>query len=184
MFQQISLSGMLEIKAVDIKHKDEIKEEQHGSLVSEHSIGVFHDHYYIYHLDLDIDGEDNSFVKTNLKTVRITDGSSERKSYWTIDAQTIKTESDAKIKLGSAPSELAIVNPNKKTSIGNEVGYRLIPAAPVHPLLTEDDYPQQRGAFTNYNVWVTPYNRTEKWAGGLYVDQSRGEDTLAVWAKK
>lgn len=30
------------------------------------------------------------------------------------------------------------------------------------------------------NVWVTPYNRTEKWAGGLSVDQSRGDDTLAV----
>jgi len=28
------------------------------------------------------------------------------------------------------------------------------------------------------------YNRTEKWAGGLYVDHSHGEDTLAVWTKK
>jgi primary-amine oxidase len=76
------------------------------------------------------------------------------------------------------------VNPNKKTAVGNEVGYRLIPAIPAHPLLVEDDYPQIRGAFTNFNVWVTPYNRTEKWAGGLFVDHSRGEDTLAVWTKK
>ncbi|XP_054794655.1 primary amine oxidase-like [Prosopis cineraria] len=180
----IALSGMLEIKAVDIKHNDEIKEEQHGILVSENSIGVYHDHYYIYHLDLDIDGEENSFVKTDLKTVKVTDGSSKRKSYWIAEAQTLKNESAAMIRLGVSPSELAIVNPNKKTSIGNEVGYRLIPAMPAHPLLFEDDYPQLRGAFTNYNVWVTPYNRSEKWAGGRYVDQSRGEDTLAVWTKK
>ncbi|XP_054804433.1 primary amine oxidase-like [Prosopis cineraria] len=179
----IALSGMLEIKAVDIKHKDEIKEEQHGTLVSENSIGINHDHFYIYHLDLDIDGEENSFVKTDLKTVKVTDRSSKRKSYWVAEAQTLKNESAAKIRLGVSPSELAIVNPNKKTSVGNEVGYRLIPAMPAHPLLVEDDYPQIRGAFTNYNVWVTPYNRSEKWAGGLYVDQSRGEDTLAVWTK-
>ncbi|XP_028773514.1 primary amine oxidase-like [Neltuma alba] len=180
----IALSGILEIKAVDIKHKDEMKEEEHGTLVSENSIGVYHDHFYIYHLDLDIDGEENSFVKTDLKTVKVTDGSSKRKSYWIAEAQTLKNESAAKIRLGSSPAELAIVNPNKKTSVGNEVGYRLIPAMPVHPLLIEDDYPQMRGAFTNYNVWVTPYNRGEKWAGGLYVDQSHGEDTLAVWTKK
>ncbi|KEH32233.1 amine oxidase [copper containing] protein, putative [Medicago truncatula] len=180
----IALSGILEIKATNIKHKDEIKEDLHGTLVSENSIGVYHDHFYIYYLDLDIDGTHNSFEKTSLKTVRITDGSSKRKSYWIIETQTVKTESDAKITIGLAPGELAFVNPNKKTVVGNEVGYRLIPAIPAHPLLTEDDYPQIRGAFTNYNVWVAPYNRTEKWAGGLYVDHSRGDDTLAVWTKK
>ncbi|MCL7039310.1 hypothetical protein MKW94_014253, partial [Papaver nudicaule] len=27
-----------------------------------------------------------------------------------------------------------------------------------------------------------PHNKTEKWAVGLYVDQSRGDDTLAIWS--
>ncbi|KAL5065324.1 hypothetical protein RYX36_027061 [Vicia faba] len=152
----IALSGIIEIKGTNIKNKDEIKEDLH----------------------------DNSFEKTSLRTVRISNGSSKRKSYWTTETETAKTESDAKITIGVAPAELAIVNPNIKTAIGNEVGYRLIPAIPAHPLLTEDDYPQIRGAFTNYNVWVTPYNRTEKWVGGLYVDHSRGDDTLAVWTKQ
>ncbi|XP_027332827.1 primary amine oxidase-like [Abrus precatorius] len=180
----IALSGILEVKGVDIKHKNEIKSDQHGTLVSTNSIGVYHDHFYIYHLDLDIDGQENSFEKTNLKTVRVTDGSSKRKSYWTVETETANTESDAKIILGSSPSELSVVNPNKKTAVGNDVGYRLIPAIPAHPLLTEDDYPQIRGAFTNYNVWVTPYNRNERWAGGLYVDHTIGDDNLAVWTKK
>ncbi|MED6119772.1 hypothetical protein PIB30_014631 [Stylosanthes scabra] len=180
----IALTGILEIKPVDAKHKSEIKKDEHGTLVSANSVGVYHDHFYIYHLDLDIDGVDNSFEQTNLKTVRVTDGSSKRKSYWTVETKTANTESDAKISIGMAPAELAIVNPNKKTAVGNQVGYRLISGATAHPLLTEDDYPQIRGAFTNHNVWVTPYNRSEKWAGGLYVDQSRGEDTLAVWTQK
>ncbi|CAJ2634497.1 unnamed protein product [Trifolium pratense] len=180
----IALSGILEIKGTNIKHNDEIKEDIHGKLVSANSIGVYHDHFYMYYLDLDIDGTHNSFEKTSLKTVRITDGSSKRKSYWTTETQTAKTESDAKITIGYAPAELVVVNPNLKTAVGNHFGYRLIPAIPAHPLLSLDDYPQIRGAFTNYNVWVTPYNRTEKWAGGLYVDHSRGDDTLAVWTQQ
>ena len=74
------------------------------------------------------------------------------------------------------------MNPNKKTKVGNNVGYRLIPGSAIRPLLSYNDYPQIRGAFTNNDVWVTPYNKSEKWAGGLYVDQSQGDDTLAVWS--
>ncbi|BAT77221.1 hypothetical protein VIGAN_01531800 [Vigna angularis var. angularis] len=118
---QISLSGILEINGVDIKHKKEIKSDQHGTLVLENSIGVYHDHFYIYHLDLDIDGVNNSFEKTSLKTVRVTDGSSKRKSYWTTETETAESENDAKITIGSTPGELSVVNPNKKTSVGNDV---------------------------------------------------------------
>ena len=97
-------------------------------------------------------------------------------------SETAKTEADARIKLGLKQSELVVINPNKKTKLGNKIGYRLVPGSVAQPLLSVDDYPQIRGAFTNYHVWVTPYNKSEKWAGGLCVDRSRGEDTLAVWS--
>lgn len=143
---------------------------------------MYHDHFFTYYLDLDIDGEANSFVKTNLETVRVKDHTTPRKSYWTVVKETAKTEADARVNFGFKPSELVVVNPNKRTKQGNQIGYRLIPGSVMHPLLVSDDYQQIRGAFTNYNVWVTPYNKTEKWAGGLYVDRSRGDDTLAVWS--
>ncbi|KAH1190971.1 Primary amine oxidase [Glycine max] len=180
--EEVGLTGILGIKATAYTHVDQIKEDAFGTLLTDNTIGVHHDHYLTYHLDLDIDGEANSFVKTNLETVRVTDHSSPRKSYWTVVRETAKTEADARIKLGLKPSELAVVNPNKETKPGNKMGYRLFPFTVANPLLAPDDYPQLRGSFTNYNVFVTPYNKSEKWAGGLYADQSRGEDTLAVWS--
>lgn len=150
--------------------------------MAENTIGVNHDHYLNYHLDLDVDGEANSFVKTHLVTKRVPENTTPRKSFWTVSSETVKTDTDARTKLGLKAAELVVINPNKKTKTGNNLGYRLIPGSVSSPLLLEDDFPQIRGAFSNYNVWVTPYNKSEKWAGGKFVDQSRGEDTLAVWS--
>ncbi|XP_061338627.1 amine oxidase [copper-containing] alpha 2, peroxisomal-like [Gastrolobium bilobum] len=178
----VGLTGTLLVKAGEYTNTDQIKEDIYGTLLADNTIGVYHDHFLTYYLDLDIDGVANSFVKSNLETVRVKGHTSPRKSYWTVVSETAKTEADARINLGFKPSELVVVNPNKKTKPGNKIGYRLVPGSVVHPLLVTDDYPQIRAAFTNYNVWVTPYNKSEKWASGLFVDRNRGDDTLAVWS--
>ncbi|GMY27430.1 amine oxidase [copper-containing] alpha 2, peroxisomal-like [Fagus crenata] len=139
----IGLTGVLEVKGVTYTHIDQIKEDVHGTLVADNTIGVYHGHFLKYYLDLDVDGEANSFVKNNLETIRVKDHNSPRKSYWTVVSETAKIESDAQIQLGLKQAELVVVNPNKKTKVGNN---------------------------------------SEKWTGGVYVDQSRGDDTLAVWS--
>ncbi|CAN1807806.1 Amine oxidase [copper-containing] alpha 2, peroxisomal [Linum perenne] len=180
----VGLTGLLEVRGTEYTHKDQIQEESYGTLLAENTIGSHHDHFLTYHLDLDIDGEENSFLKSKLETTRAPNHSSPRKSYWTVVTETAKTEADAKIRLGSEQVDLSFINPNKKTNVGNSVGYRLIPGSATRPLLSDDDYEQMRGAFTKYNVWVTPYNESEKCAAGVYVDQSRGDDTLATWSSR
>ncbi|XP_052188458.1 amine oxidase [copper-containing] alpha 2, peroxisomal-like [Diospyros lotus] len=180
----VGLTGLLEIRGSSYTHSSQIQEEVYGTLLAPNTIGSYHDHFLIYHLDLDVDGDANSFIKSTLQTTRVRGAGSPRKSYWTVQSETAKTESDAKVRLGSKPAELLVVNPNKKTKMGNPVGYRLIPGLSATSILSDDDYAQIRGAFSKYHVWVTPWNKSEKWASGLYVDQSRGDDTLAAWTRR
>lgn len=115
------------MKAVPYTHIDEIAEEVYGTLVADNTIGVSHGHFITYHLDLDIDGDTNSFMKTHLITKRVKDKNIPRKSYWNVEHEIAKTEYDPKLQIGLNPLELLVVNSYKRTKTGNKVGYRLVP---------------------------------------------------------
>ncbi|KAL5070133.1 hypothetical protein RYX36_021020 [Vicia faba] len=181
---KVALTGVLEMKAVSYRHKSQIKERVFGTLVAKNTIANYHDHLITYYLDLDIDDNANSFINAKLQKVKANESGTPRKSYWTVIKEPAKREAEARIRLGSEPAELLIINPNKMTKLGNEVGYRLISGQPVSSLLSDDDFPERRASYTKYQVWVTAYNRSERWAGGFYADRSRGDDGLAVWSRK
>ncbi|KAJ0482830.1 putative primary-amine oxidase [Helianthus annuus] len=160
-------------------------EDMTGTLVSENVIGVVHDHHISYHLDMDIDGPNNSFAEVNLVREETSLGQSPRKSYLKAKRKVAKTENDAKIKLKLYdPSEFHVFNPTRRSRLGNPTGYMIVPGGTAASLLDHDDPPQIRAAVTNNQIWVTPHNKSEVWAGGLLTSQSKGEDTLAVWSAR
>ncbi|KAL9253760.1 Amine oxidase [copper-containing] gamma 1-like protein [Drosera capensis] len=184
---KVGLSGILMIRGTPYTNLNEVSESKnlYGTLISENVVGVIHDHYITYYLDMDIDGSDNSFVKVDIRRQETSPGESPRKSYLKATRNLAKTEKDAQIKLKLyEPAEFHVINPNKKTRVGNPVGYKVVAGGTAASLLDLDDPPQKRGAFTNNQIWVTPYNRSEEWAGGLFVYQNKGEDTLATWSSR
>ncbi|KAL6871524.1 hypothetical protein ACP4OV_014353 [Aristida adscensionis] len=164
-----SLTGIMEMKVTHYTHADQIAGDAHGTLVTENTVAVYHDHFLTYRLDLDVDGTNNSFVKNSMAAMRNTGdpatggADTPRRSYWTVRREVAETEADGLVDVnGGPPADLVFVNPSKKTRMGNEVGYRLIPAsATAVSLLSDDDYPQRRASYTKKQVWVTPYDKSE-----------------------
>ncbi|KAJ0964150.1 hypothetical protein J5N97_029272 [Dioscorea zingiberensis] len=184
---KVSLSGMLLVKGTTYQNLSQVPEGEdlHGTLLTDNLIGVVHDHFLSFYLDMDIDGPDNSFAKLHMIKQETSPGESPRKSYMKVIRSIAKTEKDAQVKLSLYdPSEFHIINPSRISGVGNPSGYKLVPAATAASLLDLDDPPQRRGAFTNNQIWVTPYNQSEEWAGGFFVYQGRGDDNLATWSDR
>uniref|UniRef100_A0A2P2JEL7 Amine oxidase n=1 Tax=Rhizophora mucronata TaxID=61149 RepID=A0A2P2JEL7_RHIMU len=182
---KVSLSGMLMVDGTPHENVYQISniKEMTGPLVSENVIGVLHDHFITFHLDMDIDDTNNTFVNVNLVKEDTLPGKPPRKSYLKVRRHVAKTEDDARIKLKLYdPSEFHIINPSRRSRLGNPTGYKVVPRGNAASLLDHLDPPQLRAAFTNNQIWVTRYNRSEQWAAGLLAYQSRGDDTLAVWS--
>uniref|UniRef100_J3N5U0 Amine oxidase n=1 Tax=Oryza brachyantha TaxID=4533 RepID=J3N5U0_ORYBR len=98
---QVSLTGLLEVKGMTYTHTDKVKQDTHDMLVSENTIAVYHNHYATYHLDLDVDGTNNSFVKSTVTAVRDTGCDIPRRSYWTVRREVAKREADGEVDLGA-----------------------------------------------------------------------------------
>ncbi len=154
-----------------------------GHLVAAHTLAVHHDHFFNFRLDLDVDGPQNSFRIEELTPQRLGQDSP-RKSLWMIEPKTARTEQEAKLRvMMDKPALWRVINPHVKGPLGHPVSYQLVPGHNSVSLLSPEDYPQQRAAFTDYHLWVTPYHPDERYAGGTYPNQSRGGDGLPTWTR-
>jgi primary-amine oxidase len=157
--------------------------DEYGHFVGENTIGVNHDHFFSFRLDLDVDGQNNTFMADRLEK-RELPASTHRKSIWVVKPTVAKTERDAMIDIHmDRPSMWMFVNPNVRGPLGYPTGYEIMPGNTVWSLLDADDGMQKAGAFCNHQLWVTPYRPDELYAAGVYPTQSKGEDGLAVWTK-
>ena len=183
---RVGATGLDEVKGTKSRTANEDSSGEasaYGRFIAENVVGVDHDHFFSFRLDFDIDGSANSFVRDRLSVKRLP-ASSPRKSLWIAVPETLKTEQQARLHMGmDQPEVWRVVNPSVKSALGYPVGYELMPGANEMSLLAPDDYPQKRAGFTDYQLWVTPYNENERYAAGDFPMQSKGGDGLPAWTK-
>jgi primary-amine oxidase len=158
--------------------------ESYGHLVAKNTLGVNHDHFFSYRLDLDVDGQNNSFMMHRLVRKELPQGGP-RKSIWVTEPSIAANERDAMMDIHlETPSMWLFVNPNVKGPLGHPTGYEIMPGATAASLLDPEDGMQKVGAFSAHQLWVTPYEPNERYAGGTYPISSKGNDGLAAWTKE
>jgi primary-amine oxidase len=156
---------------------------KHGTLVAPHLVAVHHDHYFNFRLDLDVDGQANSFSQEVYKPMALPAGSP-RRSVYVVEPTVPATERAAQIDTHHGPMKLRVTNEAKTNGVGNPVSYEVVAANHARLLLDPEDWPAKRARFLAHDVWVTPYAAGERYAGGQYMLGSRGDDGLPVWTAK
>ena len=183
----VGATGIIETKGVKEKssngHAMSGSPDEYGTFVAENTIGVNHDHFFSFRLDVDIDGQNNSFMADRLVKKPLSNPA--RKTIWAVEPSTAKTEKDAMLNINlEKPSMWHFINPNVKGPLGYPTGYELMPGTTAASLLDPDDGPQKVGAFSAHQLWVTPYKPYERYAAGVYPTDSKGsDDGLAIWTK-
>jgi primary-amine oxidase len=183
----VGATGVVETKGVKETHvADKMGENptelRYGTLVAPNLMAVNHDHYFSFRLDLDVDGSKNSFMIDRM--VPQTISSNNRTSIWAVQTSLAKTEKDGMIDLDYRhPAMLTFINPNAHGRLGYATGYEIMPAATAVPIVSPEDASQRVGGFSLHQMWVTPYNSDERYAGGTYVSSSKGMQGLPEWTK-
>jgi primary-amine oxidase len=180
----VGSTGIDEVKGVASKNSATRHgtDGDYGTFIADNLIGVNHDHFFCFKLDLDVDGTSNSFETVRLKKIRL-NGQSARRSLWVAQSKIAEVESEAKLNEDmDEPTLWRVINPNITNAMGDPVSYELMPEHNISDLLDPDDYPRKRAGFADYQLWVTPYT-PEQAAAGIYPNQSKGGDGLPAWTK-
>ncbi len=170
------------VKSTSMHDATAAQDTAYGTLIAPNLVAPNHDHYFSFRLDMDVDGPRNSFELSRLTETPVTN--SPRTSVWQVKSTILKTEAEARLDYNPIrPSAWEVINESKHTNVGHHSGYALIPVnSAIKNILSPDDYPVRRAAFSLHNLWVTPYQPNERYAGGIYVNQSTGADGLHAWS--
>jgi len=179
----VGASGIDQVKGVGARGMADpsaAHDTAYGSLVAPNLVGVNHDHFLSFRLDVDIDGAANTLVRQRLQPQRL-DGSSGRRSLWRLVEEPVEVEGPLKADMRDEAVLWRVENPNLANRLGQHPGYELRPEHSDISLLASDDWPQRRAAFSAAPLWITAYDPTELYAAGPYPNQSHGGDGLPAY---
>ena len=142
-----------------------------GELIAPARIGVDHDHFLSFRLDLDIDGMTNTLVRRRL---------ARDAGKWRRVDEPITREGPLGTGMHDAPEIWRVINPTLTNHLGEPPGYDLHADHAATSLLPADDPAQERAAFSASPLWVTAYDRSELYAAGPYLGNGDGLPAYAA----
>ncbi len=170
---EIGLTGIDAPKAVTAGGGDPAQ----SAPVAPQLVAPFHSHFFNFRLDVDVDGPLNSFMLGQLRT-RHAPGP--RKSVWSLEEQLVGSESEGRLDT-EGHARWTVINPSKRNALGQHTGYRLETHDTAEPLLKKADY--QRASFIDHALWVTAYDREQRYAAGDTPNQHPGAPGLPQYVR-
>lgn len=155
-----------------------------GTLVAPGVYGPHHQHYFNVRLDSMVDGLDNSVVEVNCEPLPWGPGNP-RGNAWVARETLLDSESMAQRSIEPRTARYwKIINRVSRNSLGQVVGYKLMPDKNIFPYFAQGSPQWERGGFVRNHLWVTAYDPAERYAAGNYPNQQPGGEGLPAYVQK
>ena len=178
------LDAVKGVAATSMEDSTAAADTAYGTLVAPNLVAPFHDHYFNFRLDFDIDGP-----VTHPAVLEVVAGEpaadSPRRSFWTVKSSAPASELEARYTLSAqAPKYFLVRNEAERTRLGHHPAYMIHHGSVAYgPFDYAADPPMRRNAYIGHTIWNTVHDPTQRYAGGEFPMQSDGSDTLAEWVK-
>ena len=178
------LDAVKGVAATSMEDSTAAADTAYGTLVAPNLVAPFHDHYFNFRLDFDVDGPVNHPAVLEVVAGEPA-ADSPRRSFWTVKSSAPASELEARYTLSAqAPKYFLVRNEAERTRLGHHPAYMIHHGSVAYgPFDYAADPPMRRNAYIEHTIWNTVHDPTQRYAGGEFPMQSDGSDTLAEWVK-
>lgn len=156
---------------------------KYGTLVAPELNALNHQHFFNVRLDMMIDGQNNSVYEVNTEAEPLGPDNPYGNAFFA-KSTLLATESEAQRIIDPLAGRYwKIVNPSTLNSLGQPVGYKLMPGDNILPFAHPDSPILKRAGFMTRHLWVTPYQPDERYPAGDYPNQHPGGEGLPKWTQ-
>jgi primary-amine oxidase len=162
-------------------------DDDHGELVAPGLVGVNHDHYLNFRLDLDVLGESNRLTVQRLvpeDLAAVGEGDAGRTSIWRTESETMAMEGPVIPANAATPDAERWLFESGDDGTGNRPAYLLDPMDSLtNPIAAVTDPGLLRAGWVTSPLWVTPYDVTQQYAGGRELPNGTNPGGLREWTQ-
>jgi primary-amine oxidase len=152
-----------------------------GTVVDHGIYAPFHQHFIVARLDLDIDGPANTVYVTESRPAAPSADDPHALGL-TVSSTPVRTEDEGRQDYDWATQRgWKVVNDSVTNALGGPVGYKLVPSASFPALLDPASPAFQRAQVIGHTLWVTAYDRDERFPCGDFPVQSAADTGLPAW---
>lgn len=189
----IELTGIVEVQGVNRTNamaapdKNDLSYNgmNFGTLVRPHVEAINHQHFFVFRLDMDVDGgQNNGVMEMNSKLVP--PGKDNPYSNGFVVAHThFMTEQQAQRDVNYESARCwHIMNNNVHNALGQHTGYMLMPGSQAKPFMPEGSVVRKKAGFLDHQFWVTQYSDEEEYPAGRYPASNKVYDGLKQWTAR
>ncbi|MGZ3617053.1 MAG: primary-amine oxidase [Ktedonobacteraceae bacterium] len=177
---EVKLTGIMSTRAM---LPGEPTKPRYGTQIAPGVNAIIHQHFFCFRIVMEVDGPNNSVYEVHVEAEPVGASNPYGNAFFARETL-LTTEQEAQQVVDPLAGRYwKVVNPHVRNRMGEPVGYKLMPGETAVAFALPEAAWIKRAAFTTRSLWVTPYEREERFPAGEYPNQHPGGAGLPAWTK-